>query len=151
MSALDTPTQSGLGSLAAAKAPHKATSSPIVTGSSVLALKYRDGVMMAADTLGSYGSMAKFTDLRRLRAVGKSTLIGASGEYSDFQHIMDLLSEIVRVLPGPPPAPASPRSKERGPSSRVWRAPPPALTPPPTPLFTPCRLVRRLCWTTRPA
>ena len=40
-------------------APHKATTSPIVTGSSVLAIKYRDGVMMAADTLGSYGSMVR--------------------------------------------------------------------------------------------
>ena len=134
MSALDTPTQSGLGSLAAAKAPHKATSSPIVTGSSVLALKYRDGVMMAADTLGSYGSMAKFTDLRRLRAVGKSTLIGASGEYSDFQHIMDLLTEIVRVLPAPPPPPL-PRGgmKKRGPLSRLSGEPPPRAHPTPHP------------------
>jgi 20S proteasome subunit beta 7 len=90
------PCASGLGSLAAAAAPHKATTSPIVTGSSVLALRYRDGVMMAADTLGSYGSMAKFTDLTRLRSVGRSTLIGASGEYSDFQYIMDLLEELVR-------------------------------------------------------
>ena len=26
---------------------------PIVTGTSVLAIKYKDGIMMAADTLGS--------------------------------------------------------------------------------------------------
>jgi hypothetical protein len=38
---------------------------------------------------------AKFTDLRRLRKVGSGTLLGASGEYSDFQYIMDLLDEIV--------------------------------------------------------
>ena len=35
--------------------------------------------------VGSYGSLAKFTDLRRIRRVGASTLIAGSGEYSDFQ------------------------------------------------------------------
>jgi hypothetical protein len=120
-------------------------SSPIVTGTSVLALKYRDGVMLAADTLGewtaltrrgrtlasvepplrrprrarpswharsatltpvpppaprappagSYGSLARFTNLRRIRRVGDYTLVAGSGEYSDFQYIMDLLHELV--------------------------------------------------------
>lgn len=44
---------------------------------------------------GSYGSLARFTNLRRVRRVGDYTLLGGSGEYSDFQHIMDLLSEVV--------------------------------------------------------
>lgn len=81
--------------LAAVAAPHKVTSSPIVTGTSILGIKYADGVMMISDTLGSYGSLARFTDLRRIRRVGDYTLVGASGEYSDFQHIMDLLHELV--------------------------------------------------------
>ena len=51
--------------------------------------------MLVADTLGSYGSLARFTDLRRIRRVGDYTLIAASGEYSDFQYIMDLLQGIV--------------------------------------------------------
>ena len=34
--------------------PHQHTQRPIVTGTSVLGLKYRDGVMLAADTLCSY-------------------------------------------------------------------------------------------------
>ncbi len=50
-----------LGVLTPSAAPFKATTSPIVTGSSVLGIKYRDGVMMAADTLGSYGSMVRLT------------------------------------------------------------------------------------------
>ncbi len=33
---------------------------PIVTGSSVVGIKYRDGVMLAADTLGSYGNLARY-------------------------------------------------------------------------------------------
>jgi 20S proteasome subunit beta 7 len=70
------------------------TQQPIVTGTSVLAITYAGGVMMAADTLCSYGSMAKYKDARRIAPVGTdgSVLIGAGGEYSDFQSIMDLLN-----------------------------------------------------------
>jgi len=64
-----------------------------VTGTSVLALKYAGGVMLAADTLGSYGSLARYTELRRLRAVGPYALLGAGGEYSDFQKILDMLDD----------------------------------------------------------
>jgi 20S proteasome subunit beta 7 len=70
------------------------TQSPIVTGTSVIALKFAGGVLMAADTLGSYGSLARFTDQRRLTAVHNSTLIGAGGDFSDFQHIQDKLGEL---------------------------------------------------------
>lgn len=106
-------------------------SSPIVTGTSVLAIKYKDGVMIASDTqglyytlfhfcrlshepydhlanvlwvaiglsflsdTGSYGSLARYTELRRIRRVGDYTMVAASGEYSDFQYIMDNLSELV--------------------------------------------------------
>lgn len=105
--------------------------SPIVTGTTVLGVKYADGVMMISDTLGacpacagrsrgprarwwlralvaqpalptrcalpagSYGNLARYTDLRRIRRVGDFTLLGASGEYSDFQYIMDNLHELV--------------------------------------------------------
>lgn len=74
----------------------KHTTQPIVTGTSVLAIKYVDGVMLSADTLGSYGSLTRFTDLRRLRKCGDNTIVGASGEYSDFQYIMELLDQLRR-------------------------------------------------------
>jgi len=67
------------------------TSRPIVTGTSVLGLKYKDGVLLAADTLCSYGSMAKYKDARRLVDISDKTLIGGGGEFSDFQTITDLL------------------------------------------------------------
>ena len=67
------------------------TVSPIVTGSSVLGLKYRDGIMIVTDTLVSYGSLKKFTNVPRLHTIGQNTVIGASGEYSDFQYICDHL------------------------------------------------------------
>ena len=70
--------------------PRKHTTSPIVTGASVLGVKYNGGVMLAADTLLSYGSMAKTMDASRLVEVDQ-TLIGASGEFSDFQAIQEML------------------------------------------------------------
>lgn len=47
--------------------------------------------MIAADTLCSYGSMAKYKDARRLVSVNAKTLVGGGGEYSDFQAVTDLL------------------------------------------------------------
>lgn len=55
-----------------------------------MGLKYAGGVMLAADTLASYGTMAKYKNARRLERVDK-VLIGAGGEVSDFQAILDLL------------------------------------------------------------
>ncbi|KAL6046392.1 Proteasome subunit beta [Balamuthia mandrillaris] len=75
--------------------PAKRTLDPYVTGTSVLAIKYKDGVMMTADTLGSYGSLARFKDLRRIRKLGDNTLIGGSGEYSDYQYLMTVLEELI--------------------------------------------------------
>jgi len=63
----------------------------MVTGTSVLGIRYKDGVMIAADTLCSYGSMAKYKDARRLVSVNSNTLVGGGGEYSDFQAITELL------------------------------------------------------------
>lgn len=67
------------------------TQSPIVTGTSVIGLKYKGGVIMASDTLGSYGSLARFTDNRRLISVHDTTLLGGSGDFSDFQYITDTM------------------------------------------------------------
>jgi 20S proteasome subunit beta 7 len=66
------------------------TTRPIVTGTSVLGIKYNGGVMLAADTLASYGTMAKYKNSRRLEAID-GVLIGAGGEISDFQAIIQLL------------------------------------------------------------
>ena len=70
------------------------TTYPVVTGSSVLAVKYDGGVMMMCDTLASYGSLARFKTMSRVKAVGKHSLLGAGGEMSDFQQIMEYLKEI---------------------------------------------------------
>jgi len=71
------------------------TQQPIVTGTSVLAIKYKDGIMMAADNLASYGSLARFKNISRLVPVGSSTIIGASGDMSDFQYLQRDLDAIM--------------------------------------------------------
>ncbi|ORY85311.1 20S proteasome subunit [Leucosporidium creatinivorum] len=71
------------------------TQQPIVTGTSVLGIKFKGGVMMAADNLASYGSLARFKDIVRLHPVGEQTLLGASGDMADFQQVKRLLENLI--------------------------------------------------------
>ncbi|KAI8903609.1 nucleophile aminohydrolase [Gorgonomyces haynaldii] len=74
--------------------PVQHTRQPIVTGTSVLGIKYKDGIMLAADTLASYGSLAQIRDMKRLGVFG-NTIIGCSGDMSDWQHIQHMLGELL--------------------------------------------------------
>lgn len=51
--------------------------------------------MLAADTLASYGSLARFKNVPRLHAVGAHTILGASGDMSDFQYLQNTLDQLV--------------------------------------------------------
>jgi len=73
--------------------PSKRTTTPYVTGTSVVALTYKDGVMMAADTLGSYGTLARFMQFERLKDT-EGVLIGASGDLSDVQWLWEELDAL---------------------------------------------------------
>lgn len=72
-----------------------AKSQPILTGTSVLAVKYADGVMMTSDTLASYGGLARFTNIVRLHPVGENTLVGCTGDLSDFARVKETLNELI--------------------------------------------------------
>lgn len=74
--------------------PNQHTQSPIVTGTSVIAMKFKDGVVMAADNLASYGSLARFTDVKRIHTFADSTLIGFGGDVSDMQYLTRVLIEV---------------------------------------------------------
>ncbi|KAE8389972.1 nucleophile aminohydrolase [Aspergillus alliaceus] len=74
--------------------PKTHTQSPAVTGTSVIAVKFHGGVAIAADNLASYGSLARFTDVKRLRVFSESAVIGFSGDVSDMQYIDRLLESI---------------------------------------------------------
>ncbi len=56
-------------------------------GTSVMALKYKDGVMIGADTNITYGSMIKTKDARRIVKLNDECIFGASGEMADFQDL----------------------------------------------------------------
>ena len=64
-----------------------------MTGSTVLAMKYRDGVMMCTDTLASYGSMSMFKNVQRMYILSNDVIIGFDGEYSDFAYIVEELEK----------------------------------------------------------
>merc|ERR1712121_82346 len=74
--------------------PKKVTQSPVTTGSSVLAMKYIGGVVIAADTLGSYGSMARFRDVSRVMKVNNTTVMAGAGDYADYQHLKERLEQM---------------------------------------------------------
>ena len=47
----------------------------------------------------SYGSLAKFSDVKRLKQVGSHTVVGAGGDISDMQYLFDkLLESVLYVL-----------------------------------------------------
>ena len=60
---------------------------PITTGSSVVGIKFDGGVMIAADNLVSYGSLARFQDVQRVFKVNERTVMGTGGDYADFQSL----------------------------------------------------------------
>lgn len=50
---------------------------------------------MAADRLGSYGSLARFRDLQRVHQINDFTVLGVSGDYADFQHLQQIIDQKV--------------------------------------------------------
>lgn len=75
--------------------PVKRTLYPSVTGTSVLGIKCRDGAVIAADKLGSYGSMARFRNLSRIMKVNDKVVVGASGDYADYQFLTEIIEQRV--------------------------------------------------------
>ncbi|SBT74790.1 proteasome subunit beta type-4, putative [Plasmodium malariae] len=70
------------------------TLGPVVTGTSVIALKYKNGIMIAADKKASYGSYAKFQNVQRIFKINNKTVMSFSGELGDAQYLHELLSRV---------------------------------------------------------
>ncbi len=64
--------------------PKQRTLRPTVTGGSVIALKYKDGILLGCDTLQNQ-YYAKHKGIKRIAKVNEDTLFCASGDYADFQ------------------------------------------------------------------
>lgn len=71
------------------------TLTPITTGTSVLGVKFAGGVALAADMLGSYGSLARFRDVPRVMRVNHCSVLGAGGDYADYQHLQAVIEQRV--------------------------------------------------------
>jgi 20S proteasome subunit beta 7 len=67
----------------------------MVTGTSVVGITFDSGVVIAADLLGSYGSMAQLRNLPRVFKINDATVIGGSGDYADFQFLHDVIKQKV--------------------------------------------------------
>lgn len=65
----------------------KRNTAAITTGSSVLGIRFDGGVMIAADTLVSYGSLARYQNIDRVFKINKNIILGGSGDFADIQSI----------------------------------------------------------------
>jgi len=74
--------------------PIKHTQTPVTTGTSVIGFTYKDGIIIAADTLGSYGSLARFRNCSRVLRVNDKTVVGCTGDYADFQYLKALIEQM---------------------------------------------------------
>jgi 20S proteasome subunit beta 7 len=59
----------------------------------VLGIAFEGGVAIAADILCSYGSLARFRDCPRVMHVNDNIILGAGGDYADFQYLKDVIEQ----------------------------------------------------------
>lgn len=69
------------------------SASPITTTTTVIGLKFDKGCVIVADTLGSYGSLARFRDCPRVLKVNDLILLGSGGDYADYQYLKDIIEQ----------------------------------------------------------
>lgn len=60
----------------------------------MIAVKFKTGVVIAADNLASYGSLARFTDVHRLKPFNRKAVVGFGGDVSDMQYLDRLLQSL---------------------------------------------------------
>ncbi|ALC47250.1 Prosbeta7, partial [Drosophila busckii] len=65
----------------------KHSTAAITTGSSVLGIRFDGGVLVAADTLVSYGSLARYQNIDRVFKINDKILLGGGGDFADIQSI----------------------------------------------------------------
>ncbi|ESL08472.1 proteasome beta 7 subunit [Trypanosoma rangeli SC58] len=63
----------------------------MASGGSVVGVRYNGGVLLAADTLLSYGSLAKWPNIPRIKLAGAHAVMCATGDYADFQEMTTMI------------------------------------------------------------
>ncbi|KAF5301635.1 hypothetical protein FQA39_LY10682 [Lamprigera yunnana] len=71
----------------------KHSRAPVTTSTSVVAFTFNSGVIIAGDLLASYGSLARYRDCPRIFKVNDKIILGAGGDYADFQYVKDLIEQ----------------------------------------------------------
>lgn len=75
----------------------KRTTDPIYVGSTVLGIRYNNGILIGADIRINYGSLCKFTNISdRVQRINENTIMSSTGEHSDFQEITRQLKELTQ-------------------------------------------------------
>ena len=67
------------------------TTNPTITGGTVIGLKYKDGVILAADTQLNYGTFHVEKNRSRIYKVSDTTAIASGGEFADFGEVVKKL------------------------------------------------------------
>ncbi|KAM8713043.1 hypothetical protein ACLKA7_013371 [Drosophila subpalustris] len=67
----------------------------VTVGSSVVGIKFDGGVLVAADTLVSYGSLARYQNVDRVFKINDKVLLGGGGDFPDVQSIKFTLDQKV--------------------------------------------------------
>ncbi|XP_043464759.1 proteasome subunit beta type-4 [Leptopilina heterotoma] len=66
---------------------------PVTTGTSVVGICFKNGIAIAADVLGSYGSLARYRSLERVMKVNDNIMLAAGGDYADFQYLKNIIDQ----------------------------------------------------------
>lgn len=67
--------------------------SPVTTVTSIVSLAFDKGVLIAGDLLASYGSLARYRNCPRVMKVNDNIILGAGGDYADFQYVKDVIEQ----------------------------------------------------------
>jgi len=68
---------------------------PITTSGSIVAAKYDKGILLGSDMAICYGSSFKFANVTHFVVLTPKVVMGASGEFADFQELTDTVKATI--------------------------------------------------------
>lgn len=67
----------------------------ITSSGAIVASKYDGGILLASDMSITYGSMFRYSNVSHFVEVAPKIIIGATGEFADFQQLIDIIKNII--------------------------------------------------------